>query len=473
MNQKNKDIAAKVLLGIGGRENIIHVTHCMTRLRFNLNDYNLAKETEIKKIDGVLGCQNIGGQLQVIIGTNAASVYDVFCEMADMKKGERIKENLDALSDRPEAVGKKSLRDIGNTMLNYIAGSLTPLIPLLIAASFFKTLGTVLGPNLLGIVTAGSDMEVLLTFVGDAGFYYLPVFVGYSASKKIGCNPVIGMLLGAVLIHPTLVALSGAEAVSFMVYGIPCSVQNYTSTIIPMILSIWIMSYVERILKKYVPEAIKVFMVPFGTMLIMLPLSLCLLGPAGNFIGTYVCNGIIALNGVASPLALGIVGATFPLLVMTGMHITLIAFMLTSFPILGFDPLLAPGVACASWANLGVAIACIVKFKSKQQKSLTMGYIITWFFGGVGEPLLYGLNIVFKTPLYATMAAGFLAGLLGGFLNLGAYTLSTANGVYGLASFIGGSTGNYIATAVTIAVSVAAGFVLMMLMPLKESVETE
>lgn len=454
-------LAKEIVSKVGGNENIHNVVHCATRLRFNLKDKTIVNIEEVKKIEEVMGVVDKGGQFQLIIGPQVSTLYDEVIKLVTPKE---IIENKEE-----KAYEKKTFKSVINTVFDYLAGSLTPLIPIFLAASLCKTVAAIIGPSLLGIVSDSSDIYTLFTFVGDAGFYFLPVFVGYTAAKKFDCSPVIGMLLGAVLIHPTLVNMVANRA-SFSVYGIPSSVQNYSSTIIPMFLVIWVMSYVERFFKKYTPDVLKVFLIPFGTLVIMLPLALCILGPLGSFLGNYVCNGILAVNNVAGPLGVALIGGTFSILVLTGMHPLLFTYLFVTFPTIGYDTFLIPGVLCASWAGVGVAIACAVKFKNKDKKSLTIGYIATWFLGGVGEPLLYGLSVPYKTPLYAGAIAGFGAGLVAGFSRLTAYVLNPSNGMYGLAAFVGGSSSNYIALGITVAAALVIGFIVMFFMKLDESI---
>lgn len=455
---ENKELASIIIDKVGGKANIKQVAHCMTRLRFALMDDTIPNMEDIKKIDGVIGCVNKGGQFQVIIGTTVASVYEEVCRQLDLNT---------IVETTPEKKARDySPKGILNTVFEYLAGSLTPLIPIMIAASFFKTLAAVLGPDLMGVISADSNAFTLFTFVGDAGFYYLPIFAGYTAAKKFGCSPFIAMMLGAVLLHPTFMGMAGS--VGFSVFGIPCSVQNYASSILPIILTVWMMSYVEKLLTKITPDVAKVFMIPFGTAIIMLPFALCILGPLGSYLGTYVCNAIIWFYNLAGPLGVALIGATFSLLVLSGMHIVLISSLFISFPALGYDAMLLPGILCASWTGLGIAVACIWKFKKPENKSLTLGYALTWFFGGVGEPMLYGLNIRYKTPLYASVISGFLCGLIAGFTNLTAYTLNTSNGVYGLSAFIGGPSSNYIALGITVVACIVIGFLVMMFMKVEE-----
>lgn len=453
--------AKEVLQAVGGKDNVIQVTHCMTRLRFNLKDDKIPNQEKIKQIDGVAGVVQSGGQYQVIIGTTVEPVYAELIQIGGFAEQEAVKDSIDQKKE------KLSPKSILGAMFDYLSGSLTPLIPILLVASLCRTVAAVLGPQLIGAISEESSLYILFTFVGDAGFYFLPIFIGYSAAKKRNCSIPIGMLLGAVLIHPTLINMVTNES-SLHVYGIPAMINNYASTVIPMILSIWVMSYVEKFFKKYSPDVLKVFLVPFGTLIVMLPLSLCVLAPAGAFFGTYICNAIISVNSVAGPLGVAIIGGTFAILVLTGMHPVLFTYLFVTFPMLGYDTFMEPGVLAASWAGTGVAIACAFKFKKRENRTLTISYIITWFIGGVGEPLLYGLNVPYKTPLYASAIAGFITGLVAGFLNLTAYILSTSNGIYLIPAFVGGSTSNYIALGVTLLVGLASGFIVMYFMKLEE-----
>ncbi|SHH88724.1 PTS transporter subunit EIIC [Clostridium intestinale] len=454
-------LAKEIIKKIGGNENVNNVAHCATRLRFNLRDKEIVDAEEVKKIEGVMGVVDKGGQFQLIIGPQVSSLYDEVIKLVTHKDVVEVK--------KEKIQEKKSFKNIINTVFDYLAGSLTPLIPILLAASLCKTIAAIIGPSLLGVVSDTSDIYTLFTFVGDAGFYFLPVFVGYTAAKKFECNQAIGMLLGGILIHPTFINMA-QNKVSFSVYGIPTIIQGYSSTIIPMMLIVWVMSYVEKFFKKYSPDVLKVFLIPFGTLIVMLPLALSVLGPLGGFLGTYVCEGILAINRVAGPLGVAIIGGTFAILVLTGMHPLLFTYLFVTFPTIGYDNFLLPGILCASWAGTGVAIACIFKFKNREKKSLTFGYITTWFLGGVGEPLLYGISVTYKTPLYAGAIAGFGAGLVAGLLKLTAYVLNTSNGVYGLAAFVGGSTSNYVALVITVAASLIIGFVVMLFMKLDENI---
>lgn len=455
-------LASTIIEKVGGKENVKSVTHCMTRLRFILNDINMANQDEIKALDDIMGVVYKGGQLQLIIGPQVTDIYDEVMKIIPMIEDEKV------VNEIKEENIKKDFKYYLNEIMGTLAGCMTPMIPVLLCMGICKAIVAVLGPQLMGVLSETDSLYVLFTFVGDAGLYFIPIYVGYTAAKKFGMNELMGMFLGAILIHPTLIQMA-TDGTKFNVYGIPASVQNYSSSIIPIILTIWVASYVEKFFKKYTPDVLKVFGIPLGTLLIMLPLELCLFGPLGAFIGEYICQGIIGLYDIAGPLAVGIVGATFGLLVLTGMHTVLMAFLFMTFPMIGYDGFIIPAIMACSYAGAGVTLACVLKFKDKKKKQLTLGYFVTWLFGGVGEPMLYGLNIPYRTPLYAGMISGFLAGVVTGLLGLKAYVPSPSNGLYILPAFLGGPQSNYIVLVISLVISVVIGFVVMWFMKLDES----
>lgn len=465
-----QDLASKILANIGGKDNISSATHCMTRLRLTLKDVSLAKDSKIKALDGVVGINKVGNQYQIIIGPKVSKVFDALKPQLDSSIIGDVVDDPNAAKADANLNEKKihSFKDVIDVIFDYLSGTLVPLIPILLAASLCKTIVAIVGPQMLNWLSAKSDFITLFTFVGDAGFYFFPMFIAWSAAKKLKTSIPISLLLGAILIHPTLIKMATSHHTAFTVYGIPTTAINYSSTVIPMLLTVWILSYVYKYIDKYTPDILKVFIVPFGSLIVMLPIMLCLLAPLGSYLGNWLAAGIMWLDKVAGPLAEAVVAGLFPLLVMTGMHVALLSLAIASFPVLGFDGLVMPAGILSAWAGLGVAIACFIKFKTAKNRELTSGYALTWLFGGVGEPLLYGLEIPYKTPLAANLIGGAIGGLVAGFLNLRVYVPGAANGIYGLGGFVGGPNSNYVALAISLVVCVLAGFLVMMFLPLKE-----
>ncbi len=458
-DNKNKKIAQEILPLVGGKENIVQARHCMTRLRLTLKDDSKADIEGLKALSGVVGCQFSGGQLQVIIGTNVGKVYDEFIALSGVVAHGAVEETAD------EPQEKKSFID---NLFGYISGSMTPVLPALIAAGLIKTVLAVFGPDLLGVITEDSNLYTYLTFLGDAGMYFLPIFLAVGAARTLKTSWAMAVYLAAVMLHPTFVQLA-TDGVDFTIFGIPCSVQNYSSTFMPIMLSVWAMSYVERFFRKHIPDALQVLAVPFCTIMIMTPVALCVLGPIGSFCSTYICNAITGLYNVVGPLATMLVGGLFLPLVFTGMHSMFYVYLYATFPTLGYDAFFLPGVVASSWAIGGAFLACMVRFKKKENKSFAASSFVTWLIGGVGEPFMYGVLIRNRKMLVASCAGGAIAGLVAGLVNLTANVLAPSNGVYGLFAFVGGSVWNYAALVITIGVGIATTFILCMILKVDDS----
>lgn len=431
--EKAMQIAKCILEEVGGKKNIAKVLHCQTRLRFNLKDESIANNERIEAIQGVLGVVRAGGQVQVVIGPEVKDVYTEMCELANFDNVDR-----DPIPAKKEKI---TLKSVGNGILDAISGSMGPAIPAIVASAFFKMLTAILGPELLNVIGEGNDLYTLFTFVGDAAFYFFPVIVGYTSAKKFNLNPVLGILMGAILIHPTFVGLAGTP---FTVYGIPCNVQSYASSIVPIILSNWVMSYIARFFDRIVPGAIRSVFAPALTIAAMLPIALCVFGPAGSFIGQYVVGALFSLEGILGFVGIGIIAALYPILVMTGMHMVLITTLFQIFATNGSDAFAAVAVSVSSFSIMGVGIGAFFKLKNKEQKALALSYGITAIVAGTSEPTIYGICTKYKKPFIGLLAGGFLGGAYAGLTGVINATLVPSSNVFAALCFIGASQANVI-----------------------------
>lgn len=431
--EKAMQIAREVLEKVGGKENVSKVLHCQTRLRFNLKDESIVVDEKIEEINGVLGVVHAGGQVQVVVGTEVKDVYEKICEIGSFENTDK-----DLIPAKKEKI---TLKSIGNGILDAISGSMGPAIPAIVASAFFKMLVAVLGPDVLNILHDGNDLYTLFTFVGDAAFYFFPVIVGYTSAKKFNLNPVLGILMGAILIHPTFVGLTGKE---FTVYGIPCAVQSYASSIVPIILSNWVMSYVARFFDRIVPGSIRSVFSPAFTIAAMLPIALCVFGPAGAFIGKYVVGALFSLEGIAGFIGIGLIAALYPVLVMTGMHMVLITTLFQIFATYGSDSFAAVAVSVSSFSIMGVGIGAFFRLKNKEQKALALSYSITAIVAGTSEPTIYGICTKYKKPFIGLLAGGFLGGAYAGLTGVIDATLVPSSNVFAALCFLGESQANVI-----------------------------
>lgn len=453
-NGNFRQLAEQVVALVGGKDNVQKVIHCQTRLRFNLKDNGLAKIDELKKTSGVLGVVQSGVQLQVVIGPTVSQVYDEVCTLVGLEGETPLDENLDAAPKQ-----RWTPKRAGSAILDALSGCLGPVIPVITACAFFKMLTSLLGPDMLNVLPAESDLYTLFTFVGDAGFYFFPVIVGYSAAKKFNLLPVLGILMGCILMHPTFVGMADSGE-SFTVYGIPCMVQNYSSTILPIILSVWVMSYVYRFFNKYIPSSIRSVFAPAFTVAVMLPISLCLLGPAGAFLGNYVVGALLGMQNVAGFLGMAIISAIYPLLVMTGMHMVLIAALFQVFATQGYDGFAGPALTFASFSVMGVCIGAMLRIKNKEQRALAASFAITAIVAGTSEPCLYGICTRYKRPFIGLLAGGFAGGLYAGIMGVISANLVPASNFVAALAFTGDTTFNLVNGFIGCGISVVVAAVI-------------
>ncbi|MBP3908587.1 MAG: beta-glucoside-specific PTS transporter subunit IIABC [Turicibacter sanguinis] len=450
-------LAKEIIEKIGGPSNVVKATHCMTRLRFTLNDSSKVDVDEIKKINGVVGAVHKSGQFQIIIGTHVSQVFEVVA-----KQG-----GFDATLSTEVEEEKKG---IFSTIIEAISSIFMPVIGAIAGAGMVKALLALLVAMKL-VDTAGQTYYIL-NFIGDSAFYFLPFLLAVSSANKFKCNPYFAVVLAGVLLHPNLAALKSAGApVSF--FGIPMVLASYSSSVIPIILTVWIMSYVERFAKKVSPGPVKIFLVPMIVLLVTAPIALLAVGPLGTVLGDWMAVGFDILDqkaGWAIPILLG---ALCPLLVMTGMHYSLMPIQLAQYAAMGYATLMGPGMLASNIAQGGAALAVALKTKDKNLKSIAASSGFTAVMG-ITEPALYGVNLPLKTPLYAAMIGGGVAGAWAGFTGMRTYASSTA-GIFAFPVYIGpeGLQNMWNAVICAVIAFVVSGVVAFILVKVEEPNEVE
>lgn len=391
MGKDYKALAQSIVKELGGSENITKIFHCATRLRVQLKDMDVVNLEAIKRMEGVLGALVSAGGVQVIIGNDVAKVYEQAITLYDLES---------------TAVSPKNIKDdekipVFSKLLNVLSAIMGPAIPLIMVSGLISAV-------LVLLTKAGLDPEsstsTILTMVSKAALYFLPVLLAYTSAKKFGTDIMTSVFLGAIMVSPTLIGLG--EAGSYVtLFGLPVKIVDYTSSLIPIILTIWIYSYVEKLVEKIVPSAVKFVFRPFCNVVIMIPVMLCVTGPIGSYMGDIVLNIMTGINNVAPWASVLVVGGLAPLLVLTGMHIALIPIVITSFSTVGFDAMLFVAFIGMNFSQFGVAMACLFKTKNANLKTLASSCAITSFLAGVTEPTLYGICVRMKKPLIATWIA--------------------------------------------------------------------
>lgn len=393
-----KDYASltnSILEELGGAKNVSGLFHCATRLRFRLNDKSIVRAKQIEAIPGVLGTVDDAAGIQVVIGNDVKKAYATLMEqhpeMAELSGG--------AVEDD----GREPERtNIVKRLLNMLSAVVGPVIPLIMCSGLISALLVIL--TTWGGLSPESSTYTLLNMVGTGALYFLPVFVAYTSAKRFGCDIMTSLFLGALLISPTLIGM--VEAGSFVdLFGLPVKTGDYTSTLIPAILTIWVYSHVEKLVDRIVPDAVKFVFRPLLGLVIMLPVMLCVTAPLGNYVGGLLNSAMTAINDVAPWASVLVVGCLAPLLVLTGMHLALIPLVMTSFATVGYDNMLFVAFIGMNFSQFGVALACFLKSKNANLKALSLSCAITAFFAGVTEPALYGISVRMKRPLVATWLA--------------------------------------------------------------------
>lgn len=454
-NEKYEDLCESILEYVGGTENILSVTHCATRLRFTLKDIGLVKQNDIKNLKGVIGIQVSGGQFQIIIGQHVSKVCDLFVELAGISKAEPINENLDG------ELKKFSIKGIVNAVFDTISGCVIPIFPIFIGAGLIKMLVAILGPGLLNVFSETSDVMVLLTFVGDAGFYYFPVFAAWAAAKRFNVSIPIALFLATILVHPTLVNIvAGGEP--FTVFGIPMTLVNYSSQFLPVILMVWVLSFVQHFVDNICPDVVKVAFMPVLCVLIMLPITLCVLGPIGTYCGVLIENVANMLASAVGPVAVGLIGGAWYFLVALGMDKALVPVILNSFASQGYDNLFWLSAVVATYSLLGVAFSYFIRCK-KEDRAMAGSNAITLALGGISEPTIYGCVFRFKKAMFYLFAGGCVGGILASILQVKAYAIGAGNILF-FTIFAGGDGKSLVPGIICCVIAFAISFGLGMLL---------
>ena len=400
--------AKKILDEVGGEANIVNVSHCMTRLRLTLKDESIVKDEDIKAIKGVVGVMKKAGQYQIIIGNEVAKCYNEFLK-------------LGKFADQPGSgpAAKKGGNPV-SLVLDASSGSMSPVIPAIIGAGMIQVLNIILGYFL----PAENATMQLLGVIGNTAFYFLPVLVAFAAGRKFGGNPFLVTAVVAILIHPNFIALTGAEGgINFL--GIPVTNFDYSSSIIPAILTAWVMSYIEKLVEKITPAFTKNFLKPMLILLVSTPIAFLLLGPLGSFIGGGLASALVFIQSHVSIAAYIIMAAAMPFIVMTGMHWAFIPVVFGALDTPAGESLMLPAMLISNLAQGAACLAVAVKSKNSGLKQTAASSSVSAVFAGVTEPGLYGVTMPLKRPLAAVCISSGITGLIAGIMGVSASSFAS------------------------------------------------
>lgn len=456
---KYEQMCKEILSLVGGRENITDCYNCMTRLRLMLADVSKVDIEALKKVEGAMGINVVGSQVQVIIGPQAGAVCKEFCKVAGIERKSEIQDEESAKEDAQLSEKKPmNIKNILNKVVDTIGNCIQPLLPIIVCGGMFKMLCSVLGPSMFNLISESSNLYKLFYMVGDAPFYFLPIMLGYTGAKHFKISIPLGMMMGAIMLHPTLTGIVQAGK-SFDVYGIPMKLVDYSSSIVPMILCLWIMSYVSKFFQKIIPDMLNMMLAHLCTMLVMLPLALCVLAPAGTVIGNTIANALLALPNYIGPFGVAIVCLVWPLLVIVGIHMPIGMMALTTFFAVGHEDVIFIADSLQHFTIMGVALAFAIMAKNNKQRSLGLTSFTSIFLGGVVEPTLFGIAVPHKKFLLSLMLGNCIGGLFAAVFGVGIYAMGTSN-ILNIISFTGGTSHNFVFGILSCVVSFAGGLLI-------------
>lgn len=445
--------AKKIIQLIGGKENVSHFTHCITRLRFNVIDKSDVNETELKKIPDVLGAQWSGEQYQIIIGQNVDDLYKAICDEGGFKVEKAVDENLDADLTKE----KFSFKKIPSYLVDIVSSSIMPFIPVLIGAGMISVIRTLL--SLIGVLSEESMTYQILSIVSDVAFYFIPVFVGKGAAKKFGANEGLGIFMGLLLVSPSIASMIEAGE-QLSIFGLPIYAASYSYLVFPVILCVAAMAPIERFFARISPKMLRSTLEPTCTILVMIPLALCVLAPIGTIVGNYIGNVLVWLYETVGFVGVAVLGMLYPLLVVTGMHWGTVPYWFETFATKGFDPLVSIAECMHNITQGAAAFAVALKTKDVDLKSTALSCGTTAIIGGISEPSLFGVNLKLKKPLIACVIGNAVGCGIAGIMKVSCNAIYGSGGILAIPCFAKPGTANLLFWVIAIAAGAVTTFAI-------------
>ncbi|GEN56360.1 hypothetical protein GCM10012290_08120 [Halolactibacillus alkaliphilus] len=432
---KHEQLAKDIIERVGGKSNVKSVVHCITRLRFKLKDEKKADTDALKNMDGVVTVMQSGGQYQVVIGNHVSDVYKAVVSVGGFKDGSATD---DGATDEPSG----SLFD---RFIDLIAGIFTPILGVLAASGMIKGLNALFVA--IGLLSNTSGTYQVLNATGDGLFYFLPILLGYTAMKKFGGTPFLGMTIAMALVYPALEGIPGATEPLYTLFsgtmfespiyieflGIPVILMTYSMSVIPIIISTFFAAKLEKFFAKVVPSVVKMFLVPMMTLLIIVPITFIVIGPIATWASQLLGQFTVWAYDLSPVIAGAILGGFWLVFVMFGLHWGLVPVAINNFATQGYDAVLAL-VFAHSWALAGAILAVWLKSRDKKIKALSAPAFISSIFG-VTEPGMYGIVLPLKRPFIITLIVSAIGGAILGFFRTTGYVMGGL-GAFQFPSFI-------------------------------------
>lgn len=442
MKKDYAEIADTLIAALGGKENITRLFHCMTRLRFYVKDRTKINEKEILKVSGISGVNWHEDQFQVIAGNEVNEMYKAL-------------ENKGVPTDDAPATESQSSKSVVSKIIDSITGCMTPMIPALTAAGMIKVVLSLL--TTFHLVTDTSSTYQVISMIGDVTFYFMPFLIAANAAKVFRVNQSLALFIAGVYLSPAFVSMVASD-VAITLFGLPITKATYSYSVIPVILMVWITHYIELLVDRITPKMVKLILNPTLVILISAPIALIVVGPLGTIIGNGLAVAINFLSAKLGFIIVGILAATLPFIVMTGMHHALTPIGLNAIATGGTDSLIFVSQVCSNIAQSGSSFAVAVKSKDENMKQLASAAGVSALMG-ITEPALYGVTLKLKRPVVAAAIAAGIGGIVGGLLHVSLYIAQ--NCIMAIPAFIGEKgMSNLLYGIIMIVVSFVASFVL-------------
>ena len=460
MASKYDGLARIIIQNVGGKSNIISLTHCVTRLRFKLKDESKAQTDILKDTDGIVTVIQSGGQYMVVIGNHVPQVYDAVCAVGHITPGGAVNEDGTAAEGGGDAPQEKM--NPFNAFISIITSVFTPALGCLAACGMIKGLLALFVA--VGVLDGAGPTYNILYSLGDCFFYFMPILLAYTASKKFGLPEMEGMVIGAAMLYPYLLGSSTyAHDSLFMIPVIMPTSGDYTSSVIPIICAIAFAAWFEKLYSKYIPDTIKLFAIPLITCTVTFCLTLWVIGPIASLLAQGLSVLFTFLSNTSSILMGAVVGAFWQVLVMFGLHWAVATLAITDAATAGSTTLLI-GMLGTTFAQTGAVAAIWIKTKNKKLKSLCAPAFISAI-AGVTEPAIYGITLPKKMPFIITCVVSCITGGIMGAFHTAQFSIG-AMGVFSWPTFVdpvsNDASGMVIAIVVSL-VATVAGFILTFL----------
>ncbi|WP_419955325.1 beta-glucoside-specific PTS transporter subunit IIABC [Neobacillus niacini] len=468
---KYEQLAKDILQNVGGKENVNSVVHCITRLRFKLKDEKKANTDTLNNMEGVVTVMKSGGQYQVVIGNHVPDVYKAVVNSGGFQSQSPV--------DADDGASKQK-----TSFIDIISSIFTPVLGVLSATGMIK--GFVAMFVALGWLKNTSGTYHIYYAIGDSLFYFFPIFLGYTAIKKFGGSHFIGMAIGASLVYPALTTLTTGDPITTLfsgsvfqspVYitflGIPVILMSYASSVIPIIVASYFAAKVERFLKKVIPDVVKAFVVPFFTLLMVVPITFLVIGPIATWAGVLLGKATLWLYHLSPMIAGLFVGGLWQVFVIFGLHWGLVPIAINNLTVNGADPVFGTMFA-ASFAQIGAVLAVWLRTKDEKIKSLSLPAFISGFFG-VTEPAIYGITLPLKRPFIISCIGGAAGGAILGFMESQIYMVGGL-GIFGIPAYIsskGGLDAGFWGSIVAMIVGFIVGFILTWLFGMEKNIRAD